>query len=262
MRWAIGVLLILNLTVLLWFEIVTPEGGVAGDLPDPDVGKLRLLSERQPGAHNEIPLPKAEDKPAPAQLPLPVRQQPVEVEPERKPVVQKPLPKEPGQQAKPLTPVKVDVEQPTELCWEFGNFPDRLAADTAAKALPGTLQVLDVLPAQSERLVGYYVLIPAAADMASAKATVERLKREGIRDTWLFRSGRLKQAISLGLFSKRANAEQHAKRVGGKGFEVEIQQKTRSRQVHRLRLAGRDTPLNRRAIKQASAGTARQIDCP
>jgi len=50
MRWVIGILLVVNLLVLLWQGFISPPQTAGGQpLPPPDIGNLRLISERGGG---------------------------------------------------------------------------------------------------------------------------------------------------------------------------------------------------------------------
>lgn len=289
MRWAIGILLALNLTVFLWFGVLDPNRHHAGTkLPEPEKGSLRLISELPIGGRQVKPSTSVEQSVVVQPLAKPVEK----VSP-AEPAAQRPSPTEPIPLAKTQTALTPRVEEapeqsepevpavptvqlapepvpvaeakptaPLRACWEFGNFPGTSQVDTVAGALPEGLEVLQRVQAEAEQLIGYYVLVPSAGDMATARETDARLRENGFNDTWLFRSGSLRGAISLGLFSRRVNAERHAKQVRDKGFEAELREKYRGKPVYRLQVSGNDNALVRQSVKRVSAGTAKRIDCP
>ena len=284
MRWAIGILLVLNLMFFLWQGFIAPEQSTRPTLAEPDVGNLRLLSELPPAEDavgtaitQPLPRPPSAERIQAGRTTEPSAKktvEPVETVPERKPaIVAAPLVATPGPATTPTSaepaPAKpTEVPQPESdplpemLCWEFGSYPGESQANTAAGALPLGLERIRVVKGEATKVTGYYVLIPAADDFKSAQDTVARLEENQIKDTWLFRSGPLKNAVSLGLFSRRNNAERLADRVRKKGFEVILREKGTKKEVYRLQVRGRDTPVNVRAVKKMSVGESQQIACP
>jgi len=282
MRWAIGILLVLNLMFFLWQGFIAPEQTARPSLVAPDVGNLRLLSELPPTEEGvgtaitqALPRPaNVENLPTDQKVkPSPEKPvEPVETVFERKPaVVPAPLveaaPVKPAA-AKPAPVPPAEVPQPVPeplpelVCWEFGNYPGESQANTAAGALPLGLERVGVVKGEALKVTGYYVLIPAADNLETAQDTLARLKENQIRDTWLFRSGPLKNAVSLGLFSRRNNAEGLADKVRKKGFEVVLKEKGTKKEVYRLQVRGRDTALNARAVKKMSLAEPQRIPCP
>jgi hypothetical protein len=144
------------------------------------------------------------------------------------------------------------------LCWEVGNYPGEAQAQTAAKRLPDGLKPVGVAKTTASQVAGFYVMVPPAGSQEDAQATLVRLKQKGIADTWLFRSGPYENAISLGLFSNRTNAERQAGKVRAKGFEIELREKRADKEVYRLRVSGRDA----RAVEKFAGGTHKRIPCP
>jgi len=265
MRWAIGILLVLNLMVVMWHGFIVPGDDGTKPLPDPDVGSLRLLTE--------LPPPDVDLGDAATQ---PLRQPVVAAKPtesvEKKPAAQKQLPPvepvKPIVERKPVVTVPAPIkkapvaELPEAVCWEFGSYPGESQAKTAAGALPLGLTSIGVVKGQAKRVTGYYVLIPAANDLKTAEGTVASLKEKQVRDTWLFRSGPLKNAISLGLFSQRHNAERLAASVRKKGFDAVLREKSTSREIYRLQVWGRDNELNARTVRKMSIEEPLRIPCP
>lgn len=258
MRWAIGILLVLNITVLLW-QGMQSAPSVEQPVPEPDVGNLRLLSERLPREVQSSTQPVIKPLiPAAIQVePEKAAQRPAPSVPESRPSQPKPSPlakREPP----PVVPPK---PEPAMICWEVGDYPGESQANTAVAALPAGSQVLEVVKVQERQVDGYYVLLPAADTQEEAKANLARLKNEGVTDTWLFRSGPLKNAISLGLFNNRVNAERHAARIRGKGFKTQLREKGSGEDIYRLRLKGPDSEATNRVLQKMSAGYLKEIPC-
>jgi cell division septation protein DedD len=109
---------------------------------------------------------------------------------------------------------------------------------------------------------GFYVLIPAAASRAEALATADRLKRKGFKDSWVFASGPLKHAISLGMFSRRENAGRRLKALRAKGFEAQIYPRFKTSAQTVLRVRGPGGGAAERQLERLVAGRKKRIDCP
>lgn len=107
------------------------------------------------------------------------------------------------------------------VCGRVGPFePDQ--AEQLLAQLPAYLALLSDTSEESEQIDNYYVLIPALPDIAAGLEKLDELAEAGIEDTWLFRRGPLKNAISLGLFRREAGAKRRVAEVGKKGFEAEL----------------------------------------
>ena len=63
---------------------------------------------------------------------------------------------------------------------------------------------------------------------------VRDLKEAGIRDVWRFTGGERKNAISLGLFSRRVNAEKVKQEAEARGFQPEVHVRYRDVQQYHL----------------------------
>jgi hypothetical protein len=114
-------------------------------------------------------------------------------------------------------------EMPTvdPVCGRVGPLqPDQ--AEQLLAELPGSLTLLSDVSEESEKIDNYYVLIPALPNLSAGRQMLEELSAAGISDTWLFRRGPLKNAISLGLFRREAGAKRRVDEVADKGFEAKL----------------------------------------
>jgi hypothetical protein len=74
---------------------------------------------------------------------------------------------------------------------------------------------------------GYFVLIPPLPSTAEGVRKMQELAEAGFKDTWLFQRGRLRNGISLGVYSSETGARRHAGYVNRNGFpEAVISEKT------------------------------------
>lgn len=72
---------------------------------------------------------------------------------------------------------------------------------------------------------GYYVLIPPLESRVEGIRKLDELSAAGVKDTWLFRSGELRNAISLGYFKRETSAQRHAETIRDLGFDAEVREK-------------------------------------
>lgn len=133
------------------------------------------------------------------------------------------------------------VTEPLLSCARVGPF-EPADADALAANLPAQLTLLADTTEETVEVDAYYVLIPALADRAAGLAKLAELEAAGVSDTWLFRAGPYRNAISLGLFRRQSSAERHAEAVAKKGFETRVQERgtTRERRWLVLRQPGND----------------------
>lgn len=131
------------------------------------------------------------------------------------------------------------VEEPQAVCSRVGPFGSK-DADQLIKGLPSSISLLSDVSEEHGRVVGYYVLIPALPSRAAAIRTMQKLADAGVSDTWLFRSGQLRNTISLGMFSREPGAQRRAKNVADKGFTTEVKERTWMRERRWLLLKSTD----------------------
>lgn len=263
MRWFIGTLIAVNLAILAWGWLGDDEQP-GGELAAPGVGTIRLLGEppekaepvavpipappretgelaaREPLAPADVAgasvaaVPQAEPlgedadaSPAPAAEPaepeavaqaLPKAQVDPETT-EAKPLVDTPEPRfvpEPG----------VIAPTPKRVCVTVGPFADAAAAKATRSYLAG-LGKVSSRQAMGETVIGHWVLVPPQPSRAAAEAVAAKLKAKGIKDYWIIGKGELKNAISLGVFSQKDNADSLVQRTRAKDIPVELRDKTK-----------------------------------
>lgn len=222
MRWLIGVLILANLAIFAWSSLqgpaVEPE-----PLVEPGVGNIRLLREVVP----EQPAAAAVEAEATsiqaAEVPAPVVMAPAgeAIEPAPAQAMVEPEPQSPRPTIHP--PVET---APEPVCGRLVFFNERPVAQQALEQLRAVQIQADLGSETSTEVSGYWVLIPALDGRAAGKAKVAELKAAGIKDVWLFAGGPLKNAISLGLFSTKANAGRRSSQVEKAGFKPVIQPKS------------------------------------
>ncbi|MGB5199230.1 MAG: hypothetical protein WBR56_04950 [Sedimenticolaceae bacterium] len=155
----------------------------------------------------------------------------------------------------------VAAERPEARCSRIGPLTTD-DADALINRLPGYITLVSDVSEEYAQVNGYYVLIPVLASRAAGLKKLQELADAGFEDTWLFRSGALRNAISLGLFRREASARRHAERVQNKGFTTEVKEITSLRERRWLVVRDAresDAPIN---LPLPEGVTAEKHGCP
>jgi hypothetical protein len=101
-------------------------------------------------------------------------------------------------------------------------------------------------------LFGHRVLVPPGETREQAQRLTRQLAENGFGDLLLFRSGEMKNGISLGVFSKKSNAEQQSDKALQLGIRTDLIPVYRSTESHFL-LIRRNTerPIDLEPIRVA-----------
>lgn len=226
MKWLFILLLIINVAVLVWGIQYEPVDQGADAEEFRGVGDMRLLSEVEAAKREEEAVPAA-----PA-LVAEEPQQPVEELVE----VVKPVAEVPA--AIPERP-EPEVELVSR-CGVLGIIEDRQVAQDTKKQLAdeGVKSSLQETTGKIE--IGFWVVIPPLESSEAAQEKIAQLAAAGITDVWHFRSGELNNAISLGMFFQRENAEQLRREIELKGFNAELRSRFLNKRRYSLHLKIRD----------------------
>ncbi len=98
-------------------------------------------------------------------------------------------------------------------CASMGPFPDLRQATEAASRLRANGFEPSQRLAEEQVWVGHWVYLPSYSTRTEAIEVVERLRELGVKDIYIEPRGDRENAVSLGLFSDRENAELYAGRV-------------------------------------------------
>jgi len=291
MRWLIALLLTANVMAALWLGVERQGEDRLARLPEPDIGDLQLLVDEgsvpgeavaehePPTQHAELDMPAMEaEEQAVGPLPSDAtgngrladegaeREPEVTDEPPASPlaaatVVRMQNAKAEADEAEAKV-AGTDDTQPgaPQACWELGPFEQ--ASEAERLRLPTGIQRIKIDRSRVRVPAGFYVLVPPAANREAARQTLERLKAKGVRDSWLFASGPLRNAISLGMFSQQENALRRKRQIEKMGFAVRLQRRERVVEGHVVMVKGLDIPANVRLLERLAAGQLRRVDCP
>lgn len=204
MKWFFAGLLVLNVAFLAWnWQQVTafssPTVAPANTRLEKDTG-LRLLSElkAKPAARPVAEAPVVEPESQP--------EAPV-VEQADATVAESPTHTPSGNVPEPV------IEPPKLLCLRLATLESRAQAQDVVAALKqgAADRIREGTETGSKKR--YWVLLPPAGSAAATSTAIERLKKAGIKDYYLVRSGEYKNAISLGLFSSPDSAQRRLRQM-------------------------------------------------
>lgn len=130
----------------------------------------------------------------------------------------------------------------TTVCFSLGPFTRREAARAAQIQLEEAgIEVFRRVNSETVRN-GYWVLLPVAASANQAQVQIQKLKENGVKDYFLVATGEMKNAISLGVFSKPKLAKRRRDEVAKLGFEVKIRKIVIPKRVYWLEWPRRAKP--------------------
>lgn len=146
-------------------------------------------------------------------------------------------------------------------CGRTGPIKDRKRAKAANQRLEeaGLRSLLQEVVEPTDK--GYWVLIPPLADQAEGERMVAKLRDKGVKDMWLFTRGELSNAISLGLYNRRKNAEIRRQQLEALGFEVEVRPRVEPKLHYQLSFSGRDSGLVDRVRRLLPRQASRPMPC-
>lgn len=194
----LGLLLMLNVAVLvtgLGFEWVR---GKPSRLVDFNADRVRLVTANAPastGAAEVLPDPLAEVSQLPAAEP----------------------PSQPAEPTQPAAPAPAPVAAASRcLDWDSYDAATHVRLEerlTKAGIAPGAYTL------ELDKALGWWVYLPPLKDPDAARAALEEIRRMGVKDLALVRSGVMVNAISLGAFANLDKARIHARRMGAMGLD-------------------------------------------
>ncbi|WP_456379840.1 hypothetical protein [Thiolapillus sp.] len=225
----LGLLVAGNVVLFLWIQY-GDSGRNTGQqqMHKPDFGEIRLLREvKEPKSPElEPPLSPEPDQEVVASVP----QQQLPSAPEQALVAPE---SEPESEPEPAAA--------TVYCGELGPIRSRNMAKGYEQALSRSeVARVQVEARPGQEITGYWAMIPALPDVASAEAMLKKLQAAGLEDLWLIRNGELENAISLGLYTEERYAKRHADNVREMGFEPVVTPKKKKARMYWVVFSGVD----------------------
>lgn len=128
----------------------------------------------------------------------------------------------------------LEVASPAESCGVFGPVEDEALSQAIANTLKNSGMEVSIRIDTEERVQGYWVMIPPLNTRREAVEVVRRLEAEGVTDVMRFFKGEMRNAISLGMYNRRRNAENRRRSIASKGFAAEVRARTRETQLRSI----------------------------
>ena len=162
------------------------------------------------------------------------------------------------------TPVAAEPAPP-QLCLRWGDFTTSQwrEARNALRLQVGGLEIEETLNDDKAR---YWVYMPPFDSLEAARAAIADLKAKGVADTFIIQDGGPQQlAVSLGLFSKKAMAEEFVAKLKSKGVE-RIISKPHPQSRYISILVRNVAESSKAALKTLATGfektSVQQVPCP
>jgi len=146
-------------------------------------------------------------------------------------------------------------------CARVGPFTAH-EADTLIAYLPEHLTLYSDIVEEYTMADSYYVMIAALPSREEGNRKIQELADAGVKDTWLFRSGEYRNAISLGLFTREASANRHAENIRKKGFPNQVIPRGVRKEGRWLYLRNRDGGDIGLSLPLPDGASAERLACP
>lgn len=171
---------------------------------------------------------------------------------------------EPPPAAPPVVAVAPAPPPPPLRCLRLIGFGDRLAAQRAIRRLQPQVEKAELHVRTVRNVRNYWVYLPPAANRPAALEMSRRLGEKGLSDYFVTTTGANPNAISLGVFSTRANAERRQQQVQSAGFEARVAERAEETQIHDVDLQWRsEAPLDwAGALPDFRGLRAEPLNCP
>lgn len=119
-------------------------------------------------------------------------------------------------------------------CYSLGPFTRKDSFNQARMTLKNKgVEVFSRVSSEKVRK-GFWVMLPVSGSHNQAKLKIQQLKEKGVNDYFLVAAGEMKNAISLGVFSKAKLAKRRQQDVEKLGFVVKTRQITLPKRVYWL----------------------------
>lgn len=153
----------------------------------------------------------------------------------------------------------------TAACVLVGEFETRDAVEDARQWLRSRgAEILAIATNSRETIKDHVVYIPPSETRRSALQTMRELRSRGIRDVAVILEGKLRNAVSLGVYVSRANVERRITSLQRLGYSVESAAYTTTEREYltiRARLGGASEALVDAWTSRFSGNSIRHVDC-
>ncbi len=214
-RALIVLLVLLNVSVALWWLLRAEPASVPATAPPTGVAELQLL---QAGTTVSPALPSTPTVPLQEAAPEAPASRQVAAD-----LPRAPEPVEAEAPAAPPAPAAMAPKDAPQRCVALGPFADQAAAQAAQAKVGGAL----LQPRLREQAVAgatsrFRVMMPPAESREAAQATVQRILAAGLSDYYIIGQGPDANAIALGQYRNREGAERRLAALREAGFQAQL----------------------------------------
>ncbi|MCB1876955.1 MAG: hypothetical protein KDH88_13360 [Chromatiales bacterium] len=117
--------------------------------------------------------------------------------------------------------------RPTPACFTIGPFDEDADLGWLIRSLSTDGSVVTTRVADSRKLVAYWVLIAPLETPAATRRLAKRILAGGAQDLWLFPDGDYEGYISMGLYTRKQNAERRIRQLHEKGYDAYLEPRFR-----------------------------------
>ena len=121
---------------------------------------------------------------------------------------------------------------PVSFCGTLGPVLEGEIAKSAIETLDDRGIKASLRLETTNQQAGFWVIIPPYKNRTAAVVAVKKLKELGVTDIWRFYKGEFKHGISLGMYSRRRNAEKRRDSIVETGFLPEVLPRYREVVMH------------------------------
>jgi len=203
MKWLFSALLLLNIGLFMWATWYKDLGSEPVKKPRPPVNAEIMLPLSTPGL-------KLTPRPAG------------------------------GDRLELLTPAERATLGNEKFCYVIGPFEAREAALKASGSLEEMQLGFTTRSAEEKSESSYWVFLPPLASRQEAQAKVKELAKLGFKEHFITQEAGRDNAVSLGVFAQRENAESLLEELKSKGIEAKLETRYRLRLLHWLNLRAAD----------------------
>ena len=230
MRWLFYLLLAANAALFGWeLRQLEPQAAVTPVQRLPStVNRLLLLAELEDGALRE----RREEPPVPPVPPEPVAEAVPETPVETAPA----SPGEPGADGAPMTleqavaaatrglvPSAPPVPEPLQRrCYSIGPLENADEVERMRAWLQARGGEPHLREDERREIALYWVHFPPLPDRDAAVTRVERMRAEAIDDIFIIPGGDMRNAISLGVYSRPESMERRLRELREKGYDPSV----------------------------------------
>jgi hypothetical protein len=120
------------------------------------------------------------------------------------------------------------------LCYTLGPFKDEQLAQQVIIAFKQQNLIMSTRPSREKEYMGMMVYIDGHSSRDEAIATADALAAKGIRDYIIINEESKTNALSLGVFGLKKNAERRMSKIAALGYPVESEPRYRTRTIYWL----------------------------